>query len=63
MKAGGNLEFNIIRYSNRDGITMDAFYSQPTGNDSYPAGIVTMEGMDLMKQHIDIARRLQLTGF
>ena len=58
-----NLETGMIQYTSRDGTQIDALYSRPAGEGSYPAVIVTMEGMGLMDHHKDIAVRFAGQGY
>ena len=58
-----SLETGMIQYTSRDGTQIDALYSRPAGEGSYPAVIVTMEGMGLMDHHKDIAVRFAGQGY
>ena len=57
------METGTIQYTSRDGTQIDALYSRPAGEGSYPAVIVTMEGMGLMDHHKDIAVRFAGQGY
>ena len=60
---GQDLETGTIQYTSRDGTQIDALYSRPAGEGSYPAVIVTMEGMGLMDHHKEIAVRFAGQGY
>ena len=61
--VGQELETGMIQYASRDGTMIDALYSRPAAPGSYPAVIVTMEGMGLMDHHKDIAVRFAGQGY
>ena len=61
--VGERIESRTIQYPSVDGASVNAFYSRPSEPGSYPAVIVTMEGMGLMEHHKDIARRFAGRGF
>jgi carboxymethylenebutenolidase len=61
--VGENLESGTIQYTSRDGTSINAFYSRPSGAGSYPGVIVTMGGDGLMEHYKDIARRFAGRGF